>query len=174
MERVAPDPWTIDTKRATAAARARLEAALIERSIGVAFIVRVKSFAKANIRGHDGSPANDVLGCYRSHSGRNGKPIFWINESFPDIVRRHGLYPEDVEENLLDTLAHEYGHFVFEWSQWVDPEVGDVIVPRFGSSHEDEENFAETFGRAIAGRITDHRVDEIVSAFAASCLRIFV
>lgn len=135
-------------------------------------LIKIKDFAKAGVRG---SENREALAVYRSKSQfTSGKPIFWVNSNFDQIIREvedevnaggesHTNLDAEVFKALVDTLLHEYGHVIYESADFTsvdDPELLQLIEV----VSDDPEEFAEEFMQYIRGD-SDPAFDRIVSEY---------
>jgi hypothetical protein len=146
--------------RILAKAREQMAARLLEYGIEELFILRVKPRLK-------GSRDGDWLACYRSFSQFGGKPIFWINAGFIKITRR--ITPGDAYDHLVETLFHEYGHVICEYSR---ADGGASLRPLLQKIGLNEEDFCEEFARfmnhrSYPGDTSGEAFESILKAFFA-------
>jgi len=146
--------------RILAKAGVRMTARLLEYGIDELFILRIKPRLK-------GSPDGDWLACYRSFSQFGGKPILWINAGFIKITRR--ITPGDAYNDLVETLFHEYGHVVCEYSR---ADGGASLRPLLQKIGLNEEDFCEEFARfmnhrSYPGDTSGEAFESILKAFFA-------
>ena len=80
------------------------------------------------------------LALYERMSQFKAPPRFWVNTQTPGIIDA-AVLPQDttVEDVMVDSVIHEYGHVIEEWARVKNPEMKRLIYGPFS----DEEDFAE-------------------------------
>jgi hypothetical protein len=82
------------------------------------------------------------LAMYVRESQFKGNPVFYVNTRTPGIIDA-AVLPQSVtvEDVFLESILHEYGHVIDEWSKFEDLAMRNVIYGPF--DRNDEEDFAE-------------------------------
>jgi len=93
------------------------------------------------------------LAQYRATSQFRSGTIFWVNPE----------HPADHDE-LVRTILHEYGHVIYELARFRVPELHAEIDRMF---YDDEEEFAEEFGRAVFGMKDYPWLRQVTTAYMA-------
>jgi len=100
-----------------------------------------------------------ALGQYRGASQFRSGTTFWISPDVPAVLVREGIAASMLEDVIVDTILHEYGHVLWEFLRirsHLNPKAErlweDVRALSTGSEDDDEEGFAENFGLAVSGR----------------------
>lgn len=91
---------------------------------------------------------------YRSNSQFRSGPIFWVSPN----------HPNDLGE-LTKSLLHEYGHVIYELARNRSSTLLDDIDTAF---MDDEEEFAESFGRAVYAEKDYPWLSRIVRGYLAA------
>ena len=143
--------------RASTIAKAETQRLLSKAGIDDGFSVKVKAF-----------PADDEhsMALYRARSqfGGNG-PIMWLNEKLPDMMKEHGVEKSKLPEIMTDSMSHEYGHVMYEFAEYREPELYKTINDYF---HGDEEKFAEGFSMHLNGREPNPVYDRVIKGYSAA------
>ena len=80
------------------------------------------------------------LALYERESQFDGVPKFWVNEQTPGIMDA-AVLPQrvTVEEVMVDSVVHEFGHVIEEWAIQNSSDLYALIYGPFS----DEEDFSE-------------------------------
>lgn len=83
-------------------------------------------------------------------------PVFWVNTQTPGIIDA-AVLPQDmtVEDVMVDSILHEYGHVIEEWAKVRNKKMFSMIYGPFS----DEEDFAEYMVDFFRYRKDRKRVD---------------
>jgi len=121
-------------------------------------------------------PRKGVVGYYSNMSQFRSKPRVVVNVA--EIQDRYISYGV-IEEEVLLTIAHEYGHIIAEALAYVngrDCGAGRFTVPDWKVEFNgDEEEFAEDFARFCITHDAHHEAfwDRFVPVYAADFRRVF-
>lgn len=144
-------------KARVAKAKKRAVAALKAVGIKDPFTVRVKKVG------------GEALGLYRHHSQFMQRgPIFWINEDLPKIAKKSGV-SERLDDILLDTLLHEYGHVIYEFALEMAKHKYANQTKAFWKDIQAQNTgpgFEEEFAEMIAHTLGDGHIDPVYYEFA--------
>jgi hypothetical protein len=140
-----------------------LKQALVETAAALAvfdiddtFSVKIKTFKSDNLH---------TLALYRSRSQFKGRgPIFWVNESFVALCEQQCAEPL---KQLVLTLLHEYGHVIYEFSQFRLPDLSADI----DNVTDDEEDFAETFAVVVKNNAASPAYRDFIARYMAELRR---
>jgi hypothetical protein len=149
----------------TAAVEARQ--LLLQFGIDDHFTVKLKCLPHRRLR--DGTLASECLGIYRSRTAFRSRPIFWINPELPKIAADEGV-SDKLYQIILDTILHEYGHVICEWSQ--HSTLGDAeLRAAIENVADDEEDFAETFALVVSHNAASPAYREIAAMYMRVVIR---
>lgn len=104
------------------------------------------------------------LGLYRAFSQFKSKPIIWINKDIIKISNEYE-YEIDINDLILDTLIHEYGHIIAEFGKTRNKKIHNLIKKHWSN----EEEFAEEFIFYIKNMsFSCYPYDEIIKLYIGS------
>jgi hypothetical protein len=95
-------------------------------------------------------------------------PIFWINEDLPKLVKKSGV-SERLDDILLDTLLHEYGHVIYEFALEMAKHKDASQTKAFWSDIQAQNTgpgFEEDFAEMMASTLGNGHLNEVYYEFA--------